>query len=88
MDEILEAGERRINLLRGYNASEGIGKSADVLPKKLFEPLGGKGPTAVRPFLASPAPTVTTGGQASRPKDSGRKLPNSSARKPLAQATE
>jgi aldehyde:ferredoxin oxidoreductase len=46
MDELLQAGERRINLMRAFNASEGIGKSADVLPKKLFAPLGGKGPTA------------------------------------------
>ena len=46
MDELLQVGERRINLLRAFNAGEGIGKSADVLPKKLFEPLGGKGPTA------------------------------------------
>ena len=39
-------GERRIHLLRAFNAREGIGKSADVLPKKLFTPLSGKGPTA------------------------------------------
>jgi aldehyde:ferredoxin oxidoreductase len=46
MQELLQIGERRIQLLRGFNAREGIGKSADVLPKKLFQPLGGKGPTA------------------------------------------
>jgi aldehyde:ferredoxin oxidoreductase len=46
MEEILRAGERRINLLRAFNAAEGIGKSQDVLPRKMFEPLGGKGPTA------------------------------------------
>ncbi len=46
MGELLEVGERRIHLLRGFNAREGIGKDADVLPKKLFQPLGGKGPTA------------------------------------------
>ncbi len=46
MDELLRAGERRIHLLRAFNAREGIGKEADVLPKKLFQPLGGKGPTA------------------------------------------
>jgi aldehyde:ferredoxin oxidoreductase len=44
--ELLEIGARRIHLLRGFNAREGIGKDADVLPKKLFQPLGGKGPTA------------------------------------------
>src|SRR5262249_53540088 len=46
MDEVLEVGERRIHLLRAFNAREGIGRAADVLPKKLFEPLAGKGPTA------------------------------------------
>ena len=39
-------GERRIHLMRAFNARESIGKSADVLPGKLFRPLGGKGPTA------------------------------------------
>jgi aldehyde:ferredoxin oxidoreductase len=46
LEELLEVGERRINLLRAFNAREGIGKDADVLPKKLFQPLGGQGPTA------------------------------------------
>ncbi len=46
LEELIEAGERRIHLLRAFNAREGIGKTADVLPKKLFQPLGGKGPTA------------------------------------------
>jgi aldehyde:ferredoxin oxidoreductase len=46
MAELLEAGERRINLMRAFNAREGIGKDQDVLPKKLFQPLAGKGPTA------------------------------------------
>lgn len=31
-------GERRINLMRAFNSREGIGKSADTLPKKLFQP--------------------------------------------------
>jgi aldehyde:ferredoxin oxidoreductase len=46
IEELIEAGERRIHLLRAFNAREGIGKAQDVLPKKLFQPLGGKGPTA------------------------------------------
>lgn len=46
LEELLEVGERRINLLRAFNAREGIGREADVLPKKLFQPLGGQGPTA------------------------------------------
>ena len=46
LDELLKAGERKMLLMRAFNAREGIGKSADILPKKLFEPLTGKGPTA------------------------------------------
>jgi aldehyde:ferredoxin oxidoreductase len=46
LDELFTVGERRLNLLRAFNAREGIGREADVLPKKLFQPLGGKGPTA------------------------------------------
>src|SRR5262249_16872887 len=46
MSELMRVGERRINLLRAFNAREGIGKAADTPPKKLFEPLAGKGPTA------------------------------------------
>jgi aldehyde:ferredoxin oxidoreductase len=46
LEEILKCGERRLHLMRAFNAREGIGKDADVLPKKLFQPLAGKGPTA------------------------------------------
>jgi aldehyde:ferredoxin oxidoreductase len=46
MDEVMKVGERRIHLLRAFNAREGFGKEADTLPKKLFQPLAGKGPTA------------------------------------------
>jgi aldehyde:ferredoxin oxidoreductase len=46
LDELIQMGERRIHLLRAFNAREGIGREADTLPKKLFQPLGGKGPTA------------------------------------------
>jgi aldehyde:ferredoxin oxidoreductase len=46
LDELLQAGERKMLLMRAFNAREGIGKSADILPKKMFEPLAGKGPTA------------------------------------------
>lgn len=38
--ELMKAGERRLNLLRAFNAREGIGREEDVLPKKLFKPLG------------------------------------------------
>ena len=46
LDELLQMGERRINLMRAFNAREGIGKSADTLPRKLFQPLEGSGPSA------------------------------------------
>jgi aldehyde:ferredoxin oxidoreductase len=40
----MRVGERRLNLLRAFNAREGIGREADTLPKKFFNrPLeGGK----------------------------------------------
>jgi aldehyde:ferredoxin oxidoreductase len=44
LDELMKLGERRLNLLRAFNAREGIGREADVLPKKLWKALKG-GPT-------------------------------------------
>lgn len=38
MDELLEVGARRLNMLRAYNAREGIGRDQDNLPPKLFQP--------------------------------------------------
>jgi aldehyde:ferredoxin oxidoreductase len=46
LDELMEIGERRLNLLRAFNAREGIDRSADRLPAKFFRPLTGGGPTA------------------------------------------
>jgi aldehyde:ferredoxin oxidoreductase len=46
LDEVLTVGERRLHLLRAFNAREGIGKAEDTLPKKMFRPLEGTGPTA------------------------------------------
>jgi aldehyde:ferredoxin oxidoreductase len=37
LDEIMELGERRVNLLRAYNAREGIGREQDTLPEKMFK---------------------------------------------------
>mgnify|MGYP001605103235 FL=1 len=43
VEELMQVGERRLNLMRAYNAREGIGREADVLPKKLKKALvGGK----------------------------------------------
>lgn len=43
IDEIQQIGERRLNMMRAFNAREGVGRDKDTLPKKLFKPLkGGK----------------------------------------------
>jgi aldehyde:ferredoxin oxidoreductase len=44
--ELMKVGERRINLMRIFNAREGIDRYQDTLPKKFFEPLKGQGPSA------------------------------------------
>ena len=45
-DELMEIGERRLNMLRAFNAREGMGRREDRLPAKMFRPLTGTGPTA------------------------------------------
>jgi aldehyde:ferredoxin oxidoreductase len=42
----MQVGERRLNMLRQFNAREGFTRTQDSLPKKFFKPLGGAGPTA------------------------------------------
>jgi len=44
MWELMKAGERRLNLLRAFNAREGVGAEVDTIPAKLQVPLTG-GPT-------------------------------------------
>lgn len=45
MDELLEVGERRLNMMRAFNAREGITRERDTLPEKFYQrPLKG-GPT-------------------------------------------
>jgi aldehyde:ferredoxin oxidoreductase len=46
IDELLLAGERRLNMMRAFNMREGLDRSDDTLPKKLFEPMQGTGPSA------------------------------------------
>ncbi len=46
IDELIQVGIRRINLMRTFNAREGFTSKDDILPKKFFKPLGGSGPTA------------------------------------------
>lgn len=41
VDEIQTIGERRLNMMRAFNAREGAGRDKDTLPKKLFKPLKG-----------------------------------------------
>ena len=45
LDELLEVGERRLNMMRAFNAGEGITREGDTLPQKFYQrPLAG-GPT-------------------------------------------
>lgn len=46
LDEIILVGERRLNMMRAFNAREGFTRKDDYLPKKFFKPLEGKGPTS------------------------------------------
>jgi aldehyde:ferredoxin oxidoreductase len=39
--EVMKVGERRLNLLRAFNAREGAGSEADTVPPKLHVPLQG-----------------------------------------------
>jgi aldehyde:ferredoxin oxidoreductase len=46
LDELMAVGMRRLNLMRTFNAREGLDRKADKLPKKFFKKLEGSGPTA------------------------------------------
>ena len=37
LDELLLVGERRLNMLRAFNAREGIDRTQDKLPEKMFK---------------------------------------------------
>jgi aldehyde:ferredoxin oxidoreductase len=42
VDDLLKIGERRLNMLRAFNAREGVGRERDTLPKRIYdEPLKG-----------------------------------------------
>jgi len=41
VDELLKVGERRLNMLRAFNAREGLGREYDMLPKMLSKALVG-----------------------------------------------
>jgi aldehyde:ferredoxin oxidoreductase len=40
-EELQTVGERRLNLMRTFNAREGIDRKQDIVPEKLFKPLKG-----------------------------------------------
>ena len=40
-EELQKVGERRVNMMRAFNAREGFDRRNDVLPEKLFKPLEG-----------------------------------------------
>ncbi len=46
IEELIQVGLRRINLMRTFNAREGFTRKDDTLPGKFFKPLAGTGPTA------------------------------------------
>ena len=45
VEELMDVGKRRLNLLRAYNAREGFDRKDDQFPKKFYKPLVGTGPT-------------------------------------------
>jgi aldehyde:ferredoxin oxidoreductase len=46
LHKLMKVGERRLNLMRAFNAREGFDRLQDALPRKFFKPLGGSsGPT-------------------------------------------
>ena len=41
IEELLQVGERRLNMLRAFNAREGLTRADDKLPKKMAKALKG-----------------------------------------------
>jgi len=41
LKELLELGERRVNMMRAFNAREGYTKEKDRLPKRMYQPMQG-----------------------------------------------
>src|SRR5262249_17989876 len=70
----------------GHNGAS-LGRPA-MYSRRASAMSGGRGCTAVLPFLACSAAKVTVGGSLSRATASGPRLASSEARNPLAQAEE
>jgi aldehyde:ferredoxin oxidoreductase len=45
IEELLEVGERRLNMMRAYNSLHGIDRKYDTLPEKFFQKPLKDGPT-------------------------------------------
>jgi aldehyde:ferredoxin oxidoreductase len=45
IEELLTVGERRLNMMRAFNAREGIAREQDKLPEKFFKKALKGGPT-------------------------------------------
>ena len=45
LDEFMKVGERRLNMMRAFNAREGFTRANDILPIRFSQPLQGTGPT-------------------------------------------
>lgn len=41
LDELIRVGERRVNMMRAFNAREGLDRKQDRLPTRMFQPLVG-----------------------------------------------
>jgi aldehyde:ferredoxin oxidoreductase len=50
LEELLQIGERRTNLMRAFNQRFGFSRQDDGLPAKFYKPLQGSGPTAGEHF--------------------------------------
>src|SRR6185503_19203375 len=46
LEELMTVGERRLNMMRVFNAREGLTRAEDKLPKKFFTALQNTNPTA------------------------------------------
>ena len=46
LDELMSVGERRLNMMRAFNAREGLDRKQDKLASRFAQPLGGTGRTA------------------------------------------
>jgi aldehyde:ferredoxin oxidoreductase len=46
LEELMQVGERRVNMMRAFNARLGLDRNADRLAQKFAQPLTGTGPTA------------------------------------------